>query len=75
MANASRELFVQKKPQHLTKMAEKPLLQRDSDGGVFEKHLTRHLTKHLTIGPPHSLPERVQVAHVGGDVSLRHNST
>ncbi len=56
-------------------MAEKPLLQRDSDGGVFEKHLTRHLTNHLTIGPPHSLPERVQVAHVGGDASLRRNST
>ena len=38
-----------KEPRHLTKMAEKPLLMRVSDGGVFAEHLTRHLTKHLTI--------------------------
>ena len=66
------------KPNTSPKMPETPLLQRVFDGEVFAEHLTRHFTKHLTIlGTPPSLPigEEPQVAHVGGDASLRRNST
>ena len=66
------------KAQYLTKTSGIPLFMQGLDGEVFGKHPTRHLTKHLTIlGTPPSLPkgEEPQVAHVGGDASLRRNST
>ena len=47
--SSTARLF-RKEAQHLTKMREKPLLQRGSDGEVFAEHLTKHLTKHLTTG-------------------------
>ena len=47
--SSTARLF-RKEAQHLTKMHEKPLLQRGSDGEVFAEHLTKHLTKHLTTG-------------------------